>query len=166
MAITYEPISTQTLASAVGTVTFSSIPATYTDLRFVINPVLSAIASARIRFNGDTASNYSFTGMSGDGTSATSYRLSSQNRGYYTYNAIPSTSFDGNALIDVFNYTNTTTAKTYISRANSLSGYSAAEAIVGLWRATPAAITSVAFSLDSGNYNIGSTFTLYGIKAA
>lgn len=166
MAITYEPISTQTLVSGVATVTFSSIPATYTDLRFVVNAALSAVASSSMRFNGDSAGNYSFTGFTGDGTSATSYRLGSQTKGYYTYNAIQDTTFNGCSIIDILNYTNTTTAKTYISRANSQSSYSAAEGIVGVWRATPAAITSVEFRLDSGNYNTNSTFTLYGIKAA
>ena len=33
---TYEPIATQTLASAAASITFSSIAATYTDLRLVL----------------------------------------------------------------------------------------------------------------------------------
>jgi hypothetical protein len=37
MATTYEPIATTTLGTAAAFITFSSIPATYTDLRLVVN---------------------------------------------------------------------------------------------------------------------------------
>jgi hypothetical protein len=36
MPATYEPIATTTLGTAAAFITFSSIPATYTDLRLVI----------------------------------------------------------------------------------------------------------------------------------
>ena len=36
MPATYEPIATTTLGSAATNITFSSIPATYTDLRLVL----------------------------------------------------------------------------------------------------------------------------------
>jgi glycosyltransferase involved in cell wall biosynthesis len=42
MPATYEPIATTTLGSAAASITFSSIPATYTDLRLVIVGNLSS----------------------------------------------------------------------------------------------------------------------------
>jgi len=61
------------------------------------------------------------------------------------------------------NYSNTTTNKTVIGRHNGASGPVAS---VGLWRNT-AAINSIRISNSSAvNFTIGSTFSLYGIKAA
>ena len=74
---TYVALETQTLTSAVPSVTFSSIPQGYTDLVMVINTTgLSASGSAfAAQFNGDTTSgpgNYSATSLTGNGTSAVS----------------------------------------------------------------------------------------------
>jgi hypothetical protein len=70
---TYEPIASQTLGSAVSSVTFSSIPQNYTDLILVVNYGISANNfGARIRFNGDTGSNYSDSFIYGTGSSALS----------------------------------------------------------------------------------------------
>ena len=59
---TYALIERQTLGSATSTVTFSSIPGTYTDL-IIISSALSAGTSETImmRFNSDSGNNYSFT---------------------------------------------------------------------------------------------------------
>ena len=62
MPNTYEPIATNTLGSAASSVTFSSIPSTYTDLIVVMNYANSTgLADVFFRFNGDTGSNYSDT---------------------------------------------------------------------------------------------------------
>ena len=64
MAITYEPIATTTLGSATASVTFSSL-GSYTDIVLVCSVQSASSGDARIniRFNGDTASNYSGTCM-------------------------------------------------------------------------------------------------------
>ena len=61
------------------------------------------------------------------------------------------------------NYSNATTYKTVITRASNANN--GVDAVVGLWRNT-AAITSINVFLGTGNLDTGSTFTLYGIKAA
>jgi len=61
------------------------------------------------------------------------------------------------------NYSNTTTYKTGLVRANSAA--SGTDAIVGLWRST-AAITSIVATHDTAQFATGSTFTLYGIASA
>jgi hypothetical protein len=62
------------------------------------------------------------------------------------------------------NYANTTTFKTVLSKATSPSTF--VRRYVGLWRKTPEAINRIYVFTDGDNFNIGTTFTLYGIKAA
>jgi hypothetical protein len=164
MAKTYEPIATYTIPSATTSYTFSSIPSTYTDIVAILSGTISASAPATsLRFNGDTATNYSYTYLTGDGTSASSSRASSQTSMGLTYNGAISSSPNTN-IIHIQNYTNTTTFKTVLSRA-SQAQYGT-DAIVGLWRKTPEAITSITFITGGTGFAAGSTFTLYGIKAA
>jgi hypothetical protein len=165
MPATYEPISTQTLGSAVPTVTFSSIPSTYTDLVLVYEAGNSGdiYDGTFARFNGDTGSNYSWTYLLGNGSSAISGRESSVTR----TGAGASGASRGMSTIQLMNYANTTTYKTILTRRSVVdaSGNSMG-AEVGLWRST-AAISTVALTVQSGtNFDAGSTFTLYGIKAA
>jgi hypothetical protein len=168
MASTYTPIATTTLGSAQATVTFSSIPSTYTDLILVSSArVTGAVDSDDIlvTLNSDTGTNYSATYLNGNGTSATSGRNTSTSKGYWLYvvgaNAAASTfSLD---IMNLNNYSNSSTYKTMISRcANNLNG---AAARAGLWRST-SAITSIALNCSNSNIATGSTFTLYGIAAA
>jgi hypothetical protein len=156
---TYTPIATTTLGSAQSSVTFSSL-GSYTDLLLVFTYESSADSNLQMRFNGDTGSNYSFTAMYGDGSSAASNRGSSTTGIPVGYD---NTSISGTiSRVNIQNYTNSTTYKTAILRSDN-SGYVVAR--VGLWRNT-AAITSITLVNDSGNINSGSTFTLYGIAAA
>jgi hypothetical protein len=157
---TYTPIATQTLGSSAASVTFSSISGSYTDLIIVNSGTSSANGSFRLQFNGDTATNYSTTYLFGDGTSATSGRFSNQVAIFAMGRAGTS---QGNGIIQVMNYSNTTTNKTVIGRGNLASQM--AIVAVGLWRNT-AAITSIVITPESGTIDAGSTFTLYGIAAA
>jgi hypothetical protein len=161
MPITYEPIATTTLGSAAASVTFSSIPATYTDLVLVFAGAnATALSGNGIQFNGDTASNYSNTNLSGDGTTASSARFSNQ---IYIRAGISFTS-QSVSIISIQNYANATTYKTLLARGGAGNSYVRAD--VGLWRST-SAINSILYYVDSGaNFTSGSTFTLYGIKAA
>ena len=68
-----------------------------------------------------------------------------------------------NTIINIQNYSNTTTYKTALVRYNN--GGVIVEGIVNLWRNT-AAITQIDFGNSSANYLAGSTFTLYGILKA
>jgi len=160
--ITYQPIQTQTLASAASSVTFNSIPQGYTDLVLVVNYSLNAGgtgAAVRLQFNGDTGSNYSQTFMYGNGGSAVSGRASNATScdcGYMSTNG------QGVSITNIQNYSNTTTYKTALSRAGVVVGE--VTAYVNLWRNT-SAITSMTVFAGS-NYTIGSTFSLYGIASA
>lgn len=161
MSSTYEKIATSTLSSAVSSVTFSSIPATYTDLVLVVNYTLNSGGtggSVRLQFNSDTGTNYSSTFIYGSGSSAVSSRASNQtsiDAGYMSSNSW------ANSITSIQNYSNTTTYKSTLSRSNVSNGE--VTAYVNLWRNTAAINTILVFA--STNYASGSTFTLYGIKA-
>jgi len=160
---TYTPIARTTLSTASSTVTFSSISGSYTDLVLVVNSRNAATATCWVTLNSDSGSNYSNTILEGNGSTSVSARQSNQTRGYTTYNSGPvSTNFSFNQIINFMNYSNTTTYKTFLSRANEASR--ATETLVTLWRST-AAITSIVYESNS-NFQAGSTFTLYGIAAA
>jgi hypothetical protein len=166
---TYTPIATTTLGSAQADYTFTSIPSTYTDLKIVCSVGSSNnLYSMALQFNSDTTTNYSSTELRGTGTTANSSNRSNIAKIYVCDNITPSLTLGENTIIiDVFNYANTTTFKTILSRENTMGGsYRGTGAIVGLWRKTPEAITSIKLSMDGVNFVSGSTFTLYGIAAA
>ena len=164
MTVTYEKIATSTLGSDTATITFSSISGSYTDLVLIENGKVSAGngSYSRIRFNSDTGSNYSGTYLSGNGTAANTERFSNMTFMVVASLAAVETNFNHNAIINIQNYSNSTTYKTILARLNNAAA--ATDAAVGLWRST-SAITSIEYYLNSGSWATGSTFTLYGIKA-
>lgn len=163
MPATYEPIATTTLTSAQANVTFSSIVGTYTDLVLIVSGTVATLSQISLQFNADTASNYSVTSLYGSGSAAGSARNSNQVEmvggfGFFDTTVIST------SIIQIMNYANTTTNKTLIGRGNSSNNY--VHAGVGLWRQT-SAITSIKVFVNAGyNWSSGTTFTLYGIKAA
>jgi hypothetical protein len=163
MAKTYEPIATQTLGSSAANVTFSSISGAYTDLMLVTSNGSTTATNTYVRFNGDSGSNYSFTQLTGTGSSAISNRSSNQTAIRVDNYASAATSITNAYIIQLQNYSNATTFKTVLTRTNEAG--TGVDATVGLWRNT-AAITSILYYPGVGNWIAGSTFTLYGIKAA
>ena len=162
----YELIGTQTLATAVVSVSFSSIPANYTDLVLIANSSTTTAGSSEINkmtFNSDTATNYSTTTLAGDGSSPASFRGSNVAHIRAGRNSQNGDSHFVPNKIQIMNYANTTTYKTAIAEGTEASAY--LEYDVGLWRNTNA-ITSVTLTAGVNSYKIGSTFTLYGIKSA
>ena len=159
MATTYTPIATQTLGSSAATVTFSSIPSTYTDLILIIDGTASGGDAVYLQYNSDTGSNYSWTAVQGDGTVATSQRGSATTEA--RIGSISTTRY--NSISQIMNYSNTTTNKTCLSRSvrTGVNTF----AFVNLWRST-AAITSIAIKTPVSTFSTGCVFTLYGIKAA
>lgn len=167
MAITYEPIATTTLVSAQTGVTFSSISASYTDLVLVANVKVTGAAgrNATVQFNSDTGSNYSFTFMGGNGSSATGGKNANDDRiRIQGISGIDSNNFYP-FIMNIQNYKNTSIYKTCLVRANEAT---ATQCLVGLWRSTSAinSIRIVAYGNTEENWASGSTFTLYGIAAA
>jgi len=156
---TYVPIQSQTLASNQAAITFSSIPATYTNLELVISGYFTGTTYGNIRLNGETSGgNYYYTRIYASGGGAASDGANSGD-GIDLGNAST-----GNVTLKFFNYANATTYKTILARVNNTS---TPVVYVYLWKATPAAINQIVLnSAGAGNFVAGTTATLYGILAA
>jgi hypothetical protein len=158
MANTYTLIQAQTLASSAASVTFSSIPATYTDL--VLRVSARNTTSSEIfdfGFNGVTT-NQSSTYLNGSGSAATSAQYTLYNR------SNPSTSTAStfsNSEIYIPNYAGNTNKPVSMVGANENNGTTIyMNTVAGLWSST-AAITSITCTAP---FATGSSFYLYGIK--
>lgn len=164
MASTYTPIYSTTLGTAQSSVTLNSFSG-YTDLILVMSILGSAGGYyPRIRINGDTGNSYSYTWISGNGSAADSNRASNTSGStYITSNAQFSATIPMVVETQINSYANSTTYKTLLTRASQAG--TASEAAVSLWRST-SAITSLEVLVNGSTFAIGSTFTLYGIKAA
>lgn len=173
MANTYTLIASNTLSSSAASVTFSSIPGTYTDLVLKYstrgnNPADPQL-SIRISLNNSANLTSSRTRITGDGSSVSSGRASNQQFIVfdYTSNSTGSTTNTfSNGEIYIPSYT--------VSQNKPLSDFGVMEnnntlafitATAGLWRET-SAITSVKLEFTDTSYSFvsGSSFFLYGIK--
>jgi hypothetical protein len=170
MATTMKLIAKNVLGSDTSSVTFSSIPGTYTDLLLVCSVRSSRSASndgIKARFNGaGSDTNHSSRVLVGDGSVTLSGTGSFVRVGYATGSTATSNTF-GSSEMYIPNYAGST--------AKSMSSFGAQEdnaanadmgVAASLWNST-AAITSIELLLLTGpNFKSGSSFFLYGITKA
>lgn len=160
MAATFTPIASITLGATTASVTFSSIPQTYTDLILVSQTRLTTNTRAmQMTFNSDSGTNYSVTRVYGNGSTVTSDRFSTQP---FIDSAFISTSNWNISRHNIQNYSNSTTNKTVLGRWDDSAAFTVLQC--GLWRNTNA-ITSISLSVTD-TFIVGSTFNLYGILGA
>jgi hypothetical protein len=162
---TYVALDKVTVGTATSTITFTGINQGYTDLVLVYQGATAAAANMFVRVgNGslDTGSNYSLTQIVGSGSSASSSRLTSQAEIKITEGLFVNTNEQCNIIMNFQNYSNTTTNKTLLSRANSAA--IGVQAQASLWRSTSAINTISVYA--SQNFNTGTTISLYGIAAS
>jgi hypothetical protein len=142
--------------------TFNNIPQNYTDLLFVVSGPGDTGGSIVVRANGDTAGNYSRVNMYGSGTSANSGRAASESAWYF--NVGTSSTVTSSARINIMSYSNSNMFKTLITEEDVGSGNPSSW--VYNWRSYNP-ITSLVIAGSSGSsIVVGTTFTIYGIKAA
>ena len=168
MANTYTLIEAQTLASSAASVTFSSIPATYTDLVLQVSARRAEAGrqDLLIKPNNDTSNNSS-TNISGSGSgAATSNATGAQS--IKISNIIPSTNETAstfcNAEFYMPNYAGTANkpSSTFgVGENNATTAYIVGNASLSQ---IASAISSVVLSLAAGTFDTGSSFYLYGIK--
>ena len=160
MANTYTLISSNTVGSGgVSSVTFSSIPSTYSDLLLKASVRGASAASLAIAYNGSTA-NFTNTWLESDGSAASSG--SNAGSGRFVGVSSTATSVFTNLEIYIPDYLSSK-YKTYSSdsagESNTSTAYS--DLISGRW-SDSAAITSIGISgTTMSEY---SSFYLYGIK--
>jgi len=165
MATTYDKIATTTLGSATANITFSSIPATYTDLKLVFVGTGTTSVGLYGRFNNDSGSNYSFTELFGQGSGAFSSRLSNLSYIDLESQSNLSTTIPSFKAIDIFSYAGST-FKTYLYTCqDDRNGSGNTVLQVGLYRST-SAINEIKLYVNSSTIAAGTTATVYGIKAA
>jgi len=172
----YDSIATVTLGSAASTITFSSIPSTYTHLQFRVMARDTATTgpqySLKWQFNSDTGSNYtayhdvngggSTTGSNGYGANTIAYLINT-----VTGSDASNTTQYGVSILDILDYASTNKYKT----VRGLGGFDrngSGQIRLGssMWMNSGTAISSVIFSADGTQYATGTTIALYGIKGA
>ena len=161
----YDSIATTTVgAGGAASITFSSIPSTYTHLQLRVSLVSSTSTSNQaVQFNSDTGANYARHALYGNGstvtaagtTGNTSIRVSTFTGADATY----PTSF----IVDILDYANTNKYKTVRSLAGiDLNGSGEVTFLSGLWLSTSAISTLVL--TGGGTIAQNTVAALYGIK--
>ena len=157
-------ISQQT-PSAVSTITFSSIPATYKSLQVRFNLVTTSATFGELQFNGDTSTaNYAMHYLTSPGSGITAGGTASGTNGYikmFQNNTV--TTYPAVGIIDVVDYANANKNKTVrtLVGTNNNTATGAIEIDSGVWLST-AAITSLTFLVGAGTYT--GTISLYGVS--
>jgi hypothetical protein len=175
MPTTMKLIGKQTLGSAAASVTFSSIPSTYTDL--LITYSARSIRSGQradninIRFNGSSATNYSYRYLEGNGSTVGSFNGSAQAQlivGYSTAATATASTF-ASGEIYIPNYAGSTAKSVSSTSVTEHNGGTSGDAFIlafaGLWSLTDA-ITSVEVISQVANFAADSSFYLYAISRA
>ena len=173
MPSTYTLISSNVLSSSAATVTFSSIPATYTDLVVRISARTDRATTStgiRLTFNGSSAANYSYTYVLGNGSAASSSFTS--NNTLATFGSVAAATSTANTFSSHELYIpsyNASQNKPFSSSNAFENNTTAAEvsAYANLWSNT-SAISSITFTqAGSGtSFVTGSSFYLYGIRSS
>jgi len=166
---TFDSIATTTVgAGGAASITFSSIPQTYTHLqiRGIIKNT-STTNFAAMQFNSDTGNNYSAHYLDGDGATAISGGAANYDKCYFSYGGTSANAnVFGVAVIDILDYANTNKFKTVRGLTgvdvNGVGGY--VELNSSSWRST-SAITNINILFGANNFAQYSQIALYGIKA-
>jgi hypothetical protein len=174
----YVPPSFESIASATGTgssgtITFSSIPQTYTHLQIRGIARLTADtvpAPINVRYNGITTSTYFNHRLLGNGTSAIAAGNSANSRIYQVANAVSNNETAncfGVFIIDIHDYASTTKTKTLRCFWGNLQARGDTNEVVGLSSGASTAttaVTSIDIFNESTNFTTTTSFALYGIK--
>jgi hypothetical protein len=165
---TYEPIAQYTLTGTQSSVSFTSIPQTYTDLVVSIHG-RSTIASADsiifCQLNGVTSSSYGFKRFGSSGTSG--YSDGSYSSAYMYMGRVPGNSATASYFSDITVNVNDYTATKYPQLfSSSFMPTTAIEYQAGSFFSASNVVSILFYLESSSSWAIGSQFSLYGIKAA
>lgn len=166
----YESIATATGTGSSGTITFSSIPSTYKSLQLRgIGLQTSGTNDLRIRFNGDTGTNYSWHTLAGYNAAVTASGATTQS---YMLACIESGSRAGMSatyptvfITDIVDYASTSKNKTIKTFGGyDPNGLGEIDLNSGLWQSTAAINSITVYMSGAGSFTTTSQIALYGIK--
>jgi len=170
----YESIATTTVGSGgTSSITFSSIPATYTHLQIRMlarDNRSSGASNLNVQFNSDSGSNYTGHNLQGNGAAA-SVGFEGASQTSIPIMRISTTNIGANifagGILDILDYANTNKYKT----TRALSGFddngvSGGQIyfMSGVWMNTSSAISSMTITPVTTPIQQYSSFALYGIK--
>jgi hypothetical protein len=170
MALTYIAIATVTVgAGGASSIDFSSIPATYTDLKLVLSTRDSKTSATwsdmRMRFNSDSSSSYPMLLLYGDGTAPASANQTDTGIIWVWANSNNSTaSTFSNAEVYIPNYTSSSNKSVSINATVENNATVALNAFTAARWTNSSAITSISITPGTANFLQHSSATLYGIK--
>mgnify|MGYP003642745998 CR=1 FL=1 len=172
MATTYTLINSNVLTSSQTSITFSSIPADYTDLVVragVRSDFANTIELMKITINGNSGSLYSMTGVYGTGTSPATDRDSGTSLNFDPVDAANNTANTfGNYELYIPSYLASQNKQvgTFAVYEQNSTANNRVQTNAGFFRSTTA-ISSISFAPRYGtNFVSGSSFYLYGISNA
>jgi len=158
----FHHLETVQLGGSASSVTFNNLlqysgEFRHLQIRMAIDSTVNS--SIKFTFNSDSASNYSFHWMEGNGSSVVSSAVANHGSCYMGY------SFSGFAafvtdILDPFETTKNTTARTL---SGTTDGGNRIYLTSSSWRNTNAVTTIQVFN-ESGSFTLGSRFSLYGIR--
>jgi hypothetical protein len=167
----YVLLETIALTQSAASVTFDNLPTSgYTDLKVVASARADAVdggtaswMSTLIRINGSSTGSHSFIYGTGSGAFASS---NGSTIWTYTVGSNATANTFGSFEFYLPNYRSTTQFKSYSVDAVTENNAT----LSGLWMdaglvSNNAAVTSLGFATNTGNFVAGSTFSLYGIAA-
>jgi hypothetical protein len=163
----YESIATSTVGSGgASSVTFSSIPSTYTHLQIRATMLnASNLYSIKLQFNSDTGTNYSCHQITGTGSAVPVGAETTVSIVLIGVGAVNTTSYTAGMVTDILDYANTNKYKTVRSLSGGDgNGSGQVKLCSANWRST-SAISSIYINADGSNFNQYTHFALYGIKA-
>ena len=161
----YDALATVTVGGTnVSTIDFVGIPTGYKHLQLRYNQRTNTggVINTTMTFNGDTAANYSWHGLYGDGTSALALGAASSSNVFTGVASSTATTFSV-GVIDILDYANTNkfkTVRTLCGADWNGSGYSVMYS--GNWRSTNA-VTSISFAFANAATQY-TTYALFGVK--
>ena len=174
MANTYTLISSNILASDTASITFSSIPSTYTDLVLRYSARLytdgtSARYPFYIGFNGSSGTAHSDTVLRGNGASAASFRSTSSpglpDNPATAELSTANTFASGELYIPSYTVSQYKPSNLFGVNENNTSSETM-YANAGLYSSNTAVTSLVLFNSSTYTFVSGSSFYLYGIKSS
>lgn len=167
--IAYDSIATFTISTPAISVTFTSIPATYTHLQIRTVSLTTGAGNRYVQVGSsntlDTGSNYYAHELYGNGATAVSGSLGGTTKGQIFY-AQGDANVPAVSVTDILDYTNTNKLKLMRTVGGiSLAGSGRITFMSTLWDST-AAINTIKVLLPSGQFEAHTKIALYGIKGA